>query len=38
MNDFIAAILVDSNAITRGNLKLIKQRSFSADSMSSTEL
>lgn len=38
MDDFIAAILVDSNTITRGNLKLIKQRSLIVDSTSTTEL
>ena len=38
MNDFIVAILVDSNAITRGNLKLIKQHSLIVDSTSATEL
>ena len=38
MDDLITAVLIDSNAITRGNLKLIKQRSFLVDSMSSTEL
>lgn len=37
-NDLITAVLIDSNAITRGNLKLINQHSFLADSMSSTEL
>ncbi|MFT5758733.1 MAG: hypothetical protein ACI9LM_003481 [Alteromonadaceae bacterium] len=37
VDDFIAAILVDSNAITRGNLKLIKQLSSVGDSTSATE-
>jgi hypothetical protein len=38
MDDFVAAILVDSNAITRGNLKLIKQLSSVVGSTSATEL
>lgn len=38
MDDFIAAILVDSNTITRSNLKLIKQRSLTVDSTSEIAL
>ncbi len=38
MDDLLNAVLIDSNTITRGNLKLIKQRSSLADPMSSTEL
>ena len=37
-DDLITAVLIDSNAITRGNLKLIKQRSFSVDSINPLEL
>ena len=37
-DDLITAVLIDSNAITRGNLNLIKQRSFSVDSINPSEL
>lgn len=36
-DDLITAILIDSNAITKSNLKLIKQRSLVAESTNATE-
>lgn len=37
-DDFIAAIVIDSNTITKGNLKLLKQHSLVDESISSSVL